>query len=107
MGGSSLPAPMLMLFVLAIFVVVVDTDAALTLTVGIVARNPAWMSLPGPIEYLAPKAKHKGATEGENKADSRVGAYRFKKYSRCWDICRIRIQNGPVLWHSTTATTSR
>ena len=42
------------------FVVVVNTHAALTLTVGMVMKKPAWMSFLGPIEYLAPKSKHKG-----------------------------------------------
>lgn len=47
-----------------VVVVVVDTDA-LTLTADLTAglvnttKNSAWMSHLGPIEYLAPKPKHK------------------------------------------------
>ncbi|KAG7007048.1 hypothetical protein G7Y79_00011g029460 [Physcia stellaris] len=48
----------------AVTAIVVDTDA-LTLTAGLTAglvnttKNSAWMSHLGPIEYLAPKPKHK------------------------------------------------
>ena len=35
-----------------------------------------------------------------------VEAYRIKKsINRCWDICRIHIQNRSVLWHSTKIKT--